>query len=216
MHARRWRGNFECLRPLENVGCVAHRRAELAINARKCGALSEGQGGLSAEWHLREAEGEQRPWAMPPSSEAKKPLTSKAERQHGPAPKDALQEDIRIKDLPASSQPSCVVVKAAGLRSGAAADVYLRCVREAAMLEERNIARREVLTELAGEVAAEFPALLDADRLRRSRGRGGGPPGANDDVEKARFRGIGRFPALVLHRPGDPPAFRSAGARSRP
>ncbi|MBZ9768261.1 DsbA family protein [Mesorhizobium sp. CA6] len=65
---------------------------------------------------------------------------------------------IWVKDPPASSWPACVAVKAIGLQSPAAGDLYLRQVRRALMLEGRNVARDKVLVELARELAKARPA----------------------------------------------------------
>src|SRR5512143_835188 len=56
-----------------------------------------------------------------------------------------IDERIWFEDPPASSHPACIAVKAAELQSSEAAELYLRRLREAVMLDRRNIARREIL-----------------------------------------------------------------------
>ena len=116
-----------------------------------------------------------------------------------------IEEDLWVKDPPASSRPSCLAVKAAGLQSAAAADLYLRRLREAVMTEHRNIARQDVLSELAREVSEGFPSLFDADRFEADLDGRDAQRALIEDVKEARFRGIGRFPTLVIRRPGGPP-----------
>lgn len=57
------------------------------------------------------------------------------------------------------------------------------------MLERRNIARPEVLLDVADELAAE-PGGFDAGRFR-------------DDLAAARERGVGRFPPLTFRPRSD-------------
>jgi len=108
---------------------------------------------------------------------------------------------IWMEDRPSSSWPACIAVKAAELQSPRAADLYLRRLREAVMLERRNIARREVLIELAEECADRHPGLFDAGRLEADLGETAAREAFRDDVKEARYRRIGRFPTLVVRRP---------------
>jgi predicted DsbA family dithiol-disulfide isomerase len=106
-----------------------------------------------------------------------------------------------VEDPPASSWPACLAVKAAALQSSAAGDRFLRRLREAVMIEGRNIARQDVLMELAREVG-----YLDAGRLERDLAAAA-PAALEEDVREARFRGIGRYPCLMLRRAGRAPAY---------
>lgn len=119
------------------------------------------------------------------------------------------------EDPPQSSWPACLAVKAAGMQSPAAADVMLRRLREAVMAEGRNIARDEVLLELAGALAERFPELLDRRRFETDFHSPDARQLLEEDIKEARFRDIVRFPSLVLRRPGGPPPS-SAGGPMRP
>lgn len=110
----------------------------------------------------------------------------------------AVDDRIWMEDPPASSHPGCLAVKAAELQSADAADLYLRRLREAVMTQRRNIARPEVLLELADEVAAGAPDRLDAVRLRRDLDGQAAREALREDIKEARYRGIGRFPTLTL------------------
>jgi predicted DsbA family dithiol-disulfide isomerase len=114
----------------------------------------------------------------------------------------SVDDRIWMEDPPASSYPACLAVKAAELQSAEAADLYLRRLRAAVMTQRRNIARREVLLELADEVAAAAPDRLDADRLRRDLDGPAAREALREDIKEARYRGIGRFPTLTLCLPG--------------
>jgi predicted DsbA family dithiol-disulfide isomerase len=108
---------------------------------------------------------------------------------------------IWMEDRPSSSWPACIAVKAAELQSPRAADLYLRRLREAVMRERRNIAQRKVLIELAEQCADRHPGLLDTVRLQADLDSPAAREAFRDDVKEARYRRIGRFPALVVRRP---------------
>jgi predicted DsbA family dithiol-disulfide isomerase len=118
-----------------------------------------------------------------------------------------VEAAIWVHDAPASSWPSCLAVKAASLQSAAAADLYLRRVREAVMIEGRNISRDDVLIDVALRLAEACPGLLDADRFESDLGGRDARAALEEDVREARFRGVGRFPCLGLRRPGAAPAW---------
>ncbi len=113
-----------------------------------------------------------------------------------------IDEAVWRDDPPASSYPACLAVKAAERQSAAGGALYLRRLREAVMLDRRNIARRDVLLEIAGELARDAPRALDLARFTRD--LAGEAAGAlfRDDLKEARYLGISRFPTLVLGRPG--------------
>ncbi len=109
-----------------------------------------------------------------------------------------VDEMIWLEDPPASSYPACVAVKAAARQGATVEEAYLRRLREGVMLERRNIARREVLLELFGEVAGATPC----GRFRRDLGGEEALTAFREDLKDAGYRNIGRFPALVLRGTG--------------
>ncbi len=64
-----------------------------------------------------------------------------------------MDANIWMKDAPASSYPSCIACKSAFLQSNGAGIRYLRLLREAAMLEGKNIYRQEILGNVAERLA---------------------------------------------------------------
>lgn len=120
-----------------------------------------------------------------------------------------IDERIWFEDPPDSSYPACIAVKAAERQSPQAAERYLRHLREAVMLDRRNIARRAVILAVADELAADdlsrgAPERFDADRFRRDLDDAASLDAFRADLKEARYLGIGRFPALTLHREGAP------------
>lgn len=118
-----------------------------------------------------------------------------------------IEAMIWVEDPPGSSWPACLAVKAAELQSPAAADLYLRGLREAVMMKGRNVAREDVLLDLAKGLAQERSDLFDGARFAEDLDGRQAKVGLQDDVKEARYRGIGRFPCLVIHREGSPPDF---------
>jgi putative protein-disulfide isomerase len=109
-----------------------------------------------------------------------------------------IDEMIWLQDPPASSYPACVAVKAAGLQGAAVEEAYLRRLREAVMLERRNVARREVLVETFGELAGEEQLQPVTARFRRDLVGDEALEAFRADLKDAGYREIGRFPTFVL------------------
>src|SRR6187402_1973195 len=66
---------------------------------------------------------------------------------------------IWLSDPPASSFPACIAVKCAALQSQEAERVFLFSLREAVMVNKKNIARTDVLLELAALLSATLPSF---------------------------------------------------------
>jgi predicted DsbA family dithiol-disulfide isomerase len=109
-----------------------------------------------------------------------------------------IDEMIWLQDPPASSYPACVAVKAAGLQGAAVEEAYLRRLREAVMLERRNVARREVLVEAFEELAGEEQLHPVTARFRRDLVGDEALEAFRADLKDAGYREIGRFPTFVL------------------
>jgi len=111
-----------------------------------------------------------------------------------------IDEMIWLQDPPASSYPACVAVKAAGRQGAEIEEAYLRRLREAVLLERRNVARREVLAELFDELSGS-PLPSHPARFRRDLVGEEALTAFREDLKDASYRGIGRFPAFVLRGP---------------
>lgn len=111
-----------------------------------------------------------------------------------------IDERIWHEDPPASSYPACIAVKAAAQQGQAIAEAYLRRLREAVMLERRNITRQEVLLSLAEELAAPIAGTggLDLAQFRNDLQGQNALNTFREDLKDVQYRGIGRFPTLVL------------------
>jgi predicted DsbA family dithiol-disulfide isomerase len=113
-----------------------------------------------------------------------------------------LGEQIWTVDLPASSYPACMAVKAAEHQGQAIVEDYLRRLREAVMLERRNIARQDVLLAVAQETAraSSTGEYLDLKRFCDDLDAPETLEAFRHDLRDAAYYGIGRFPTLILHR----------------
>ena len=124
-----------------------------------------------------------------------------------------IYDKIWVEDAPASSYPACIAVKCAELQSQQAGVKYLRMVREAVMLQGKNIARQDVLTDVARELSNNYPGLLDIDRfLHDLTGSDNGIEAFRIDLNEVQSRNISRFPTLIM-RSLNKPAIMMTGYR---
>jgi putative protein-disulfide isomerase len=118
-----------------------------------------------------------------------------------------INDRLWVTDPPASSFPACIAVKAAELQSKTFGIRYLSLLREAVMLQGRNIARTEVLLELADVLGASHPSfdvLTFRDDLY-----GKGRDSFRADWQEVKYLGITRFPTLIFKRADRAPVLLS-------
>ena len=101
-------------------------------------------------------------------------------------------------DPPASSYPACMAVKNAFLQGQAAGEAYLRAVRRAVMTERRNVARQEVLTDIAMEVDTQTQGVFDASEFTNPARQSAARDAFRQDLQTVAVQKIGRFPTLTL------------------
>jgi len=113
-----------------------------------------------------------------------------------------INERLWHEDPPDSSYPACLAFKAAEQQGPTVAERYLRRLREAVMLERRNIARRDVLLALAAECAGADAGEggLDYARFTRDLAEPRTLDAFRDDLKDVRYHTIGRFPSLTLQQ----------------
>lgn len=110
-----------------------------------------------------------------------------------------MKYSIWHEDPPASSYPSCLAVKTASLQSPKAEDLYLHAARQALMLEGKNIAKQQVLFDLAKKLhGADF----DYEQFRLDWQSGRGKEAFKADLQKAKTNSIGRYPTLTFQKTG--------------
>jgi len=169
------------------------RRLRMAFAAHDGIVWRVRMGGMLADW---ERFGDPVHDVCTPAQMA--PYWYQVRREHGVP----LDERLWLEDPPASSYPASVAYHAALAQGAEPGERYLRRLREAAMLERRNVARRAVLEALASEIAAadldfdvqRFAAALDDPTIHDA---------FRGDLREARWLGVTRFPALVIRRTDD-------------
>jgi putative protein-disulfide isomerase len=123
-----------------------------------------------------------------------------------------INSRIWVEDPPASSYPACIAVKSLGLQSQWAAIKYLRMLREAVMLEQKNIAKQEILTQVAEKLLNKYPNLFDLTRFANDLTNDNGIEAFRPDWQEAQNRNITRTPTLIM-RSSNRPAIMLTGYR---
>ncbi len=116
-----------------------------------------------------------------------------------------IQNKIWAFDAPASSYPACIAVKCAQQQSHAAGEYYLRKLREAVMIDGKNIANQNILIHLAEELSANFPSVLNVQQFIADIKNDAGIEKLREDLDEVRAKNIKRFPSLVFRRHGHEP-----------
>ncbi|MCF2494744.1 DsbA family protein [Dyadobacter chenhuakuii] len=108
------------------------------------------------------------------------------------------RENDKSSDVELSSYSACLAVKAAGLQSPTAADLFLNKLREAAMEEKRDISRVDVLVEVAREVNKQHRGLLDLHRFGKDFDAKATRQALHADLEKIHRNRIDSFPTITM------------------
>lgn len=101
-------------------------------------------------------------------------------------------------DPPASSYPACIAVKTAALQSPVAEALLLSKLRQAVMTKALNIARPEVLQQLALELETEHPAIFNFKQYSDDSEHKRGHDLFRADLAQVALHKIGRFPTLTV------------------
>lgn len=109
-----------------------------------------------------------------------------------------IDERIWVDDPPASSYPACLAVKAAEFQGQDAGAHYLERVRSAVMRERRNVARTEVLLEVAEELASSRVVPFEVEQFRNDLASEAAQEAFREDLKETRYREVGRFPTLIF------------------
>jgi predicted DsbA family dithiol-disulfide isomerase len=110
-----------------------------------------------------------------------------------------LAYKIWVEDPPASSYPACIAVKCAAFQSPTTGRLFLHHLRQAVMVHGKNIAKQEVLQEVATSVAAitnDFSVTRFLQDMQNDRGL----DAFRNDLQEVKYRNINRFPTLLIER----------------
>lgn len=112
-----------------------------------------------------------------------------------------VADKIWITDPPSSSFPACIAVKCAADQSPDLGAQYLRAVREAVMVDSKNISNTQVLLDVALRLSDLAPDL-DLQKFRECLLGLRGSELFRHDYQEAQYLGIRRSPTLVLKGEG--------------
>ncbi|MGN6213743.1 DsbA family oxidoreductase [Parafilimonas sp.] len=110
-----------------------------------------------------------------------------------------IRHDLWANDPPASSYPSCIAVKCAALQSPAAEERYLTLLREACMIDGRNITKPDVLLEVAHTMEDDKGFDFDIKKFKQHLLGNEGMEAFKKDLQQVKYRGINRFPTLLIN-----------------
>jgi predicted DsbA family dithiol-disulfide isomerase len=115
-----------------------------------------------------------------------------------------IESAIWIQDPPLSSYPACIAVKAAGMQSFEAGEIYLRLAREAIMIYKQNISELSVLLNIAKDVSALMPSSFDFVQFKHDLHSEEALEAFRKDVAEVQSKQITRFPTLLFRKQGKP------------
>ena len=108
-----------------------------------------------------------------------------------------INDRIWVEDPPRSSYPACLAYKTARLQGELAGELYLRKAREAVMTRAMNISKKEILLQLADELAADSSCFIFSS-FRKDFLGGEALDSFREDLKKVKIKSIFRYPTLVL------------------
>lgn len=111
-----------------------------------------------------------------------------------------MDANIWMRDAPASSYPACIAFKNASMQSDAAGKRYLRLLREAVMIRGENIARENVLTEIAGRLSNEEIYHFDLSIFRQQMQEENALEAFRKDLQEVQFQQVKRFPTFIIKK----------------
>jgi putative protein-disulfide isomerase len=124
-----------------------------------------------------------------------------------------MQDRVWLNDPPATSYLACIAVKCAFMQSRYAGEKFLRYAREAVMLNGLNIAKQDILFDIAKAVDAEID--FDAGQFINDFAGGAGAEAFIKDLQEVRYKNINRFPTLTVNK-GDARGIIITGYRPYP
>jgi len=130
-----------------------------------------------------------------------KPVQMGPEWMHARALSGAIINDlIWITDPPASSFPACIAVKCAELQSAEIGANLLHLLQEAVMTKSLNIAKGDVLLEVASSLPAVHPEF-DLSRFRKDLFGEKAKEAFRRDFREFKYLNVSRLPTILFKSP---------------
>lgn len=111
-----------------------------------------------------------------------------------------MNDKIWYLDPPTSSVPAALAIKCACLQSREAGDLYLNAIREAMMIDGRNVSKVDILKDIADKLEASHPETFSASSFKKQLGGPKPLAALKQDMDDAILNGITRFPTLIIRR----------------
>ncbi|HUZ58463.1 MAG TPA: DsbA family protein [Hanamia sp.] len=111
-----------------------------------------------------------------------------------------MDANIWMKDPPASSYPACIAMKNASMQSGEAGARYLRLLREAVMIRGENIAKGNVLIDIADRLSHEEGYNFSATIFRQQLKEDNALEAFRNDLHEVQYQQVKRFPTFIIKR----------------
>ncbi|MCW3092226.1 MAG: DsbA oxidoreductase [Ferruginibacter sp.] len=119
-----------------------------------------------------------------------------------------IDSRLWFKDAPSSSYPACIAYKCVELQSTELADIYLRLLREACMVEGINIACQSELILIANRLSS-YSTEFDVNSFKNDLHNGKGREAFRADLNEVKVNEIQRFPTWIFRRKGNDPVVIS-------
>lgn len=107
-----------------------------------------------------------------------------------------MDESIWIDDPVDTSYLACIAVKAAGMKSPGAGEAFLRELREAVMMQKKNIGRKDVILDIARTLHDR--GILDYEDFREDFSSDEAADLFREDLNLVKVKNISRFPTLLI------------------
>lgn len=108
-----------------------------------------------------------------------------------------VRHELWLKDPPATSYTTCIAVKSAQLQSEENGSLMLGMLRNAAMEEGRNIAKPEIIYDIAEKIAGEYPTF-DLTRFTIDYNGDRASAAFKEDLQEIQYYKINRFPSILF------------------
>jgi putative protein-disulfide isomerase len=115
-----------------------------------------------------------------------------------------MEANIWMRDAPATSYTACIAVKNASMQSEEAGRRYLRLLREAVMIRGENIAKENVLIDIADRLSNEKKYHFNSSIFRQQLKEENALEAFRNDLQEVQTQQVKRFPTFIVkkHRQG--------------
>ncbi|HEY5371643.1 MAG TPA: DsbA family protein [Hanamia sp.] len=111
-----------------------------------------------------------------------------------------IDANIWMKDAPASSYPACIAVKNVSMQSDEAGTRYLRLLREAVMIRGENIAKENVMIDIADRLSNEEKYNFNSSIFRQQLKEENALEAFRKDLQEVQTQQVKRFPTFIVKR----------------